>query len=83
MVVNCREGKEFTLIKYLSFGSGLVVLYDKSKVGDVTLMVPEENYKEEQGTVHDAIHYLSERSDYKGFSVIKGRKSTRGVFFFQ
>jgi hypothetical protein len=70
------EGKEFMLIKYVSFGSGLVVLYDKSEVGDVIPMVPEVNYKNAKGTVNDAIHFLSERTDFRGFSVFKGRKST-------
>lgn len=73
------EGKSFELIAYSSLGSEMVILYSKSEVGEITIKGSETNYSKTEGTVLDAIYYLSRHSDYDGFTIRNARKST-GLF---
>ena len=71
------KGKSFDAIFYSAQGvSGLVVLYDKGKVGDIRAWVSEKQYRKGKGTVQDAVDYLRSGSEYAGFKVVKGKKST-------
>ena len=70
------QGKSFESIYYSSNFSGLVVLYDKGKVGDIRVWVSEKQYREGKGTVQDAVYFLRGDQEYAGFKVVKGRKST-------
>lgn len=69
-------GKTFDAIYYSSGVSGLVVLYDTSKVGTLKPWVSETQYRKGTGTVEDAIAFLRSDSDYAGYWVVKGQKST-------
>ncbi len=71
------KGKSFDAIFYSAQGgSGLVVLYDKGKVGDIRVWVSEKKFREGRGTVEDAVYYLRGDQEYAGFKVVKGEKST-------
>jgi len=70
------EGNEFDLILYSSLGSEMVILYTGDTVKNLTPKVPESYYSRSQGTVKDAIYYLSTHSNYSGFRFKKARKST-------
>jgi len=70
------KGKSFESIYYSNGDSGLVVLYDKSKVGDIRAWVSEEQYRKGRGTVEDAVYFLRGDQEYAGFKVVKGKKST-------
>ena len=70
------KGKSFEAIYYSSNFSGLVVLYDKGKVGDIIAWASETQYRKGKGTVEDAIYFLSSDLGYAGFKVVKGKKST-------
>jgi hypothetical protein len=75
-VCQSLEGKEFDLIMYSFQESELVVLYDKSIVGEITPFARESNYRSEKGTINDALAFLGGHVDYEGFRIRKGRKST-------
>jgi len=70
------EGKGFDQIRYSSMGSELVVLYDMKKHGEVTLFSSEKTYTRAKGTVNDAIDFLSSHSEYRGFRIVRARKTT-------
>lgn len=70
------KGISFDAIFYSAQDSGLVVLYDKGKVGDINVWVSENKYREGRGTVEDAVYYLRGDQGYAGFKVVKGSKST-------
>lgn len=72
-------GKTFQSIYYSSGVSGLVVLYDKARVGDVKPWVSQKKYRRGTGTVEDAIAFLRGDLDYAGYRVVRGTKST-GLF---
>jgi hypothetical protein len=75
-VCQSLEGKEFDLIMYSFQESELVVLYDKSRVGEITPFARESNYRSEKGTINDALAFLGGHIDFEGFRIRKGRKST-------
>ena len=70
------KGEKFDSIYYSNGLTGLVVLYDKDKVGDVRPWVSEKQYRKGKGTVVDAIEYLKSDQGYAGFKLVKGKKST-------
>ena len=71
------KGKSFDAIFYSTQGmTGLVILYDKVKVGAIKAWVSETKYREGRGTVEDAVYFLRGDQDYAGFKVVKGKKST-------
>jgi hypothetical protein len=71
------KGKSFDAIFYSAQGmTGLVILYDKVKVGAIKAWVSETKYREGRGTVEDAIYFLSGDQKNAGFRVVKGKKST-------
>jgi len=69
------EGKEFDMIRYSSMGSELIVLYDKSKSGEIYPTSMQSLYDRSRGTVNDAVLYLSQSPDYDWFIIRKARKS--------
>jgi hypothetical protein len=69
------EGEEFNMILFSEFGSELAVIYDRSKVGKIDIVISGSPYREEIGTVLDAVRFLSKISEYRTFTVSKARKS--------
>ena len=81
--VSCRnnalcqsiEGKDFNMILFSEFGSALAIIYDKSTVGDINIAISGSPYREEMGTVIDAIRFLTGISEYRTFTVSRAIKS--------
>ena len=69
------EGKKFDMILFSEFGSELAVIYDKSKIGDINIEISGSPYREEMGTVLDAVRFLSKISEYRTFTVSSAIKS--------
>jgi len=69
------KGKEFDFIRYSHAESGLVVLYDKNRVGGITPWVSKHSYEEGTGSVEDAINFIVVRTEHSGFRITKGIKS--------
>ena len=63
------------MILFSEFGSELAVLYDKSSVGDINIAISGSPYREEMGTVLDAIRFLAKTSEYRTFTVSRAVKS--------
>ena len=70
------EDKDFDMIKFASMGSELIILYDKSKSGEIYPTSMASLYERSRGTVNDAIYYLSQNPDYEWFIIRKAWKST-------
>lgn len=70
------KGMNLDAIYYSNGRTGLVVIYDKAKIGDITPWVSTTQYRKGMGTVDDAISYLKGDLEYAGFRVVKGKKST-------
>ncbi len=69
------EGKEFDMILFSEFGSELVVLYDKRVIGNMNIAISGSPYREEMGTVLDAVHFLAKTSEYIMFTTSRAIKS--------
>jgi hypothetical protein len=70
------EGKEFDMIRYSFGGSELIILYDRSKSGEIYPTSMQSLYDRSRGTVNDAVLYLSQNPDYDRFIIRSGWKST-------
>ena len=69
------EGKEFDMILFSEFGSELAVIYDRTKVGKVNIVISGAPYRKEAGTVLDAVRFLAKMSEYRTFTVSRAIKS--------
>ncbi len=69
------EGEEFDMILFSEFGSELAVIYDRSKVGNINIVISGSPYSEAKGTVLDAVRFLAKISEYRTFTLFRAIKS--------